>query len=98
MTFEEIVQAIQARVEKATDLRGSVKFVLDGTQAIHVDATQQPPALTTEDKPADCTIRLSSETFADILQGKASAMTAFLFGKIKVEGNTGLAMAVSRLL
>lgn len=98
MTFEEIVQAIQSRVEKAQDLRGSVKFVLDGTQAIHVDASQQPPVLTTEDKPADCIIRIASDTFAEILQGKASAMTAFLFGKIKVEGNTGLAMAVSRLL
>ncbi len=98
MTFEEVVQAIQERVAKAQDLRGTVKFVLDGTQAVHVDANQQPPVLTTEDKPADCTIRIASDTFSEILQGKASAMTAFLFGKIKVEGNTGLAMAISRLL
>ncbi|GIV23529.1 MAG: SCP2 sterol-binding domain-containing protein [Bacteroidia bacterium] len=98
MTLEEIVQAIQARVQQAGDLRGIVKFVIDGTKVVHVDATQRPVQITTEDKPADCTIRLSGDTFQDLISGKGSAMTAFMFGKIKVEGNMGIAMAISRIL
>lgn len=98
MTQEEVLQAIQSRLDRVKDLRGTVKFVVDGDKVVHVDATQQPPALSSEDKPADCTIRIAGSTLADILSGKSSAMTAFMFGKIKVEGNMGIAMAISRIL
>ncbi|MCX7606331.1 MAG: SCP2 sterol-binding domain-containing protein [Bacteroidia bacterium] len=98
MTVEEITQAIQQRLDRASDLRGTVKFVIDGDKIIHINANQQPPLLTVGDQPADCTVKLSSDTFQDIITGKGSAMTAFMFGKIKVEGNMGIAMAISRIL
>lgn len=98
MTLEEIQQAISERVARASDLRASVKFVLDGDKIIHVDTHQVPPKLSNEDKPADCTVRLSSDVFSDIISGRTSAATAFMFGKIKIEGNMSVALAISRLL
>jgi putative sterol carrier protein len=98
MTAEEILRAIQERVAKAGDLRGTVKFVIDGDKIVHIDATQTPPSISTEDKQAQCTVRLSADTFEDLITGKGSAMTAFMFGKIKVEGDMGIAMAISRIL
>jgi putative sterol carrier protein len=51
-----------------------------------------------EDKPADCTVRLTSDTLNDLLTGKANPATAFMFGKIKIEGNMGMAMALTKIL
>ncbi|MDW8133746.1 MAG: SCP2 sterol-binding domain-containing protein [Bacteroidia bacterium] len=98
MSVEEILKAIQERLPRVENLNGSVKFVFDGQDVVYVDGTQKPPLLSVEDRPADCTIRLARETFSDIISGKSSAMTAFMFGKIKVEGNMGIAMAISRAL
>ncbi|MCS7297816.1 MAG: SCP2 sterol-binding domain-containing protein [Bacteroidia bacterium] len=98
MTLEEIRQSIAERVGRATDLNASVKFIVDGDKIVHVDATQQPPLITTEDKPADCTVRVSAETFSDILAGRTSAAMAYMFGKIKIEGSMSVAMAINRIL
>ncbi|MEN2993446.1 MAG: SCP2 sterol-binding domain-containing protein [Bacteroidia bacterium] len=98
MSFEELLEAIRGRVERATDVRGTVQFVVDGDKFIFVDPTATPPVVVPEAKPADCTIKLSGETFADILSGKTSPAMAFMFGKIKVEGSMGVAMAISRIL
>lgn len=98
MTLEQIQQAISERVAHVSDLNATVKFVIDGDKFVHVDATQNPAVISTDDKPADCTVRVSSETFADIISGKTSAATAFMFGKIKIEGNMSVALAISRVL
>ncbi|MCS6790270.1 MAG: SCP2 sterol-binding domain-containing protein [Bacteroidia bacterium] len=98
MTMEQLLQAVAKKVEKAHDLRSKVLFVLDGDKYIHVDASQRPATISTEQKPADCTIRTSLQTFTEILLGKTSATMAYMFGKIKIEGNMGVAMAISRIL
>lgn len=98
MTTEQVLEQIRERALKASGVRGLFKFIIDGSQVIHIDANQTPPVVSLEDKPADCTVRLSKDTLADLLAGKTSAATAFMFGKVKVEGNMGLAMALTKLL
>ncbi|MCS6896301.1 MAG: SCP2 sterol-binding domain-containing protein [Bacteroidia bacterium] len=98
MTLEQIREAIAERVSRASDLNATVKFVVDGDKVVHVDATQKPPVISTEDKPADCTVRVSGSTFSDIISGNSSAAMAYMFGKIKIEGNMSIALAISRIL
>ncbi len=98
MTAQEIFEQIKARAERATGLQGSFRFIIDGDKFVHIDAHQAPPAVSMEDKPADCTVRVSSDTLSELLSGKANPATAFMFGKIKVEGNMGLAMALTKIL
>ena len=98
MTAEEILEQIKARAQRATGVQGSFQFIIDGDKFIHIDARQTPPVVSMEEKPADCTVRLSSDTLSDLLTGKANPATAFMFGKIKVEGNMGLAMSLTKIL
>jgi len=98
MTAEELFEQIKARAQRATGLQGSFQFIIDGDKFIHIDASQVPPFVSMEQKPADCTVRLSSDTLSDLLTGKANPATAFMFGKIKVEGNMGMAMSLTKIL
>lgn len=50
------------------------------------------------DAAADCTIRLPEDVLLGIVRGDQSPMGAFLMGKIRVEGDTALAMRLRDLL
>ncbi|MFV0475793.1 MAG: SCP2 sterol-binding domain-containing protein [Pikeienuella sp.] len=54
--------------------------------------------ITREDMEADCTIRLSRKNLEKLLKGDMNPMTAFLTGKIKVEGDMSVALQLQTLL
>jgi putative sterol carrier protein len=49
-------------------------------------------------EPVDATITQSYETAAALSKGELNAVTAFMTGKIKVEGDMSVAMALSQVL
>ena len=54
-------------------------------------------AVTETDEPADCVIKTDEQTFLRILAGEQSPMTAYMTGKIRVEGDVGLALRLKDL-
>ncbi len=62
MTAQEVFEAIKVRAERASGIQGAFKFIVDGDKVVHVDAHQTPVQVSMEDKPADCTVRLTSDT------------------------------------
>lgn len=46
---------------------------------------------------ADCTIRASEETLVKIANGEANATTAYMTGKLKIEGDMGAALKLQKL-
>ena len=54
--------------------------------------------ISTTDAPADCTIKLSLSDLEDLIAGDLSPTTAFMTGKIKIEGDMSVAMALSQLI
>ena len=93
MGIQDIAAKLKARVESSGFDR-SVKFDTGGDGVIVVDGN----TISTTDGPADCTIRLSLSDFEDLLAGELSPTTAFMTGKIKVEGDMSVAMALQQLL
>jgi putative sterol carrier protein len=53
---------------------------------------------TNDDKAADCTIKMDFSDFTDMIGGKLDGMTAFMTGKLKIEGDMGVAMKLQSIL
>jgi putative sterol carrier protein len=73
---------------------GVAKFVIDGEGAIMLDADGARAA----DEPADVTLTATAEIFEALLKGDMGATSAFMQGKLIVDGDMGMAMRLSSVL
>ena len=97
MNLQEATQAVKAKVGTNSGLGATVKFALD-EGVIYLDGKTIPNVVSNEDKDAECTIRLTLENFTKMLNGDLDATLAFMTGRLKVEGNMGVAMKLSSVL
>lgn len=94
--IEGAVEALAARLAGgfASDFGGVAKFVIPGEGAIMVDGAGVRPG----DEDADVTLTASVEVFEQLLAGDLSAASAFMTGKLAVEGSMALAMKLGAVL
>lgn len=93
MGVQQIADQIKPKVEAAGFDR-SVKFDTGADGVIVIDGA----TISTTDAPADCTIKLSLGDLKDLIAGDLSPTAAFMTGKIKIEGDMSVAMALSQLI
>ncbi|MCO5065083.1 MAG: SCP2 sterol-binding domain-containing protein [Rhizobiaceae bacterium] len=93
MTIETIAAQMKPRVESAGFDR-SVKFDTGSNGVIVIDGA----TISTADAPADCTIMLSLDDLESLVAGDLNPTMAFMQGKIKIEGDMSVAMALSQVL
>lgn len=91
-----INQAVTALNEKisAGAFDGTAKFQIDGEGAIMLDSEGARAA----DEEADVTMIADADTFQQILDGSINPTSAFMTGKLKVEGDMGAAMRLAPML
>lgn len=78
---------------------GSVRFVIEDEGAVRIDETgASEDAADAADEAVDCTMTASAETFQGILQGEINPTSAFMSGRLKVDGDMGLAIKLGSLL
>ena len=87
------VRALNDRMD-GTGLPGTVKFVIEGEGTVLIDAD----GATAADGPADCTMTASTDTFRGILDGDINPTMAFMSGRLKIDGDMGLAMKLGTIL
>lgn len=87
------VEALSARME-GESVPGTVKFVIEDEGMIMIEGAEVRAA----DEEADCTMVASAETFQGILEGDINPTSAFMSGKLRVEGDMGLAMKLGTIL
>jgi putative sterol carrier protein len=92
--IDEAAARLAAKVQDASALPGVVKFVLPGEGSILMDTT----GVHAGEGAADVTLTAETEVFQAILEGRLSAMSAYMSGKLKIEGQMALAMKLGTVL
>ncbi len=78
----------------AGEFDGVAKFAIEGEGAIMVDENGARAA----DEAAEVTLSADAETFAEILDGSLSPTSAFMTGRLSVDGDMGLAMKLGAVV
>jgi len=95
MSLQEHTDMVREKTADVSDLNKKIKFDLTDEGIIHVDATSSPPTVTNEDLDADVTFVLSLENFEGLMDGSLNPQMAFMMGKLKIEGDMGLALKLA---
>jgi putative sterol carrier protein len=90
----EFFEALPGRIdpERAGTLDASYRFDIEGAGSWRLEADGERAVVTESDAPADCVIRTDENTFLRIVRGEQSPMGAYMTGKVRVEGDLGLAL------
>lgn len=93
---EVLDAAVKALSEKmgGAGFDGSVKFEIEGEGAVRLDES----GASIDDGEADCTITADRETFEGLMAGDVNPTTAFMTGKLKIDGDMSKAMALASVL
>ena len=83
---------------QARTLATVYKFVLEGEDGgtFLLDLTDNP-SVSEDDGPANCTIRMAAADFVEMAEGRIDSRELFFAGKLKVEGDMGLALKLKKL-
>lgn len=98
MNLEEAAEAVRQRVSGKAPLGGTLKFALNGAGAIFIDGTGGDNAVSLSDGAADCTVSISLGDFEAFIGGSLQPVTAYMEGKIKVDGDMEIAMRLSQFI
>ena len=91
-TLEEITEGMRERIGEDCGLGATLKFDFGDDGIVFLDADTVPNVVSNEDNEADCTIKISKDNFESLAAGDLDPTTAFMMGKIKIQGNMGIAM------
>ena len=98
MSLENVTNIIKERVGDDCGLAATLKFDLGDDGKIFIDATVVPNVVTNDDTDAQCTVGLTMEDFSAMMAGDLAPTTAFMSGKLRVEGDMGVAMKLQNLM
>jgi len=91
-----INEAVKVLTEKMADvdIGGSVKFDIEGEGSIIVD----DEGVRAGDDDADVTLSADPDTFQGMMEGETNPTSAFMTGKLKIDGDMGMAMKLASAL
>jgi len=99
MTLEELTAEMVTRVAEKGGIEGKVvKFDFGDDGQLTIDGAADPAVVNNDNGDADCTVIVDKDVFESIASGEENAQMAFMSGKLKVEGDMGIAMQLGSLL
>ncbi len=95
----EFFEGLEGRIDpsKTAGMTNSYVFEIAGAGTWKVDVKDGAVSVTEGGGEADATIAATEETFQQVASGDLNATTAYMTGKLKVRGDMGAAMKLSKL-
>jgi len=97
MELAELTTKMQEKAKATSPIGNSVKFVFEDN-VLHLDGKGEENVVCNDDLEADCTLKISQADFEAMTSGQLNPMSAFMSGKLKVEGDMSVAMKLQSLL
>jgi putative sterol carrier protein len=95
---EELPGALAKNQDEAKTIGAKYQLNIAGAGSWHIDVSSTGASCEAGEKPADCTIAITSEDFQKLYENpQANGMQLFFAGKLKVTGNQMLAMKLNKL-
>ncbi|MBE3589925.1 MAG: SCP2 sterol-binding domain-containing protein [Firmicutes bacterium] len=105
MAIAEWVETLRANIaqhpEKLSGVEGTFQFILTGEEggAFYAQAAGGRVEVAEGQAPdPSVTITMSAEDFGELMAGRLNPMTAFMSGRLKLQGDIGLALRLQSLL
>ena len=98
MSLQQITEGMRERVGEDCGLGAKVKWDFGDDGIVLLDATQVPNVVSNDDGDADCTLKISMADFMAMTQGELDGTTAFMMGKLKIDGDMSIAMKLQSVL
>lgn len=98
MAIQTIIDGLKEKIGEDCGLGSVVKFDFGDQGSVILDATQVPNTVSTEGADPDCTMIISIENFMAMAEGSLDGVAAFMTGRLKIEGEMGIAMKLSAIL
>jgi putative sterol carrier protein len=98
MSIESVTNTLKERVGSDAGLNATLKFDCGSDGVIYIDGRSKPNTVDNRDRDADCTVGVSTEDLTAMMAGDLAPTTAFMSGKLRVEGDMGVAMKLQSLM
>ena len=92
-------QKLTANAVRAKSIGAVYKFILEGEGGgTFVMDLKENPSVVEMDGDAPCIITMSASDCVDMLEGRVTGQELFFGGKLRIDGDMGLAMKLEPLL
>jgi len=98
MSLDAVIAGLQEKVGEDCGLGATLKFDFGDDGSLVLDATQVPNVISASDAEAQCTMAISLADFMEMAEGRLDSTMAFMSGKLKIQGDMGIAMKLAPLL
>ncbi len=97
MDASAVIAQLNEKANNTDPIGATIKFAVDD-HIVFIDGTGDANVISQDDGEADCTITTSAETLMALQSGELNPMMAVMGGKIKIDGDMGIAMKLQSLL
>lgn len=101
-TAQEKMQEAAAKIAQnaalARQINAVYKWVLEGEGGgTWIMDLRDDPKVIEGDGEAQCTLQLAASDYVDMMEGRAQGQQLFFMGKLRIEGDMGLALKLQSL-
>jgi putative sterol carrier protein len=97
-SLSDITTKIRDKMGQDSGLGAILKFDLGDDGVIVLDGKSDPNTVSNDDVDADCTVGVALGDLTAMIGGDLDPMAAFSLGKLRIDGDMGVAMKLGSLM